>query len=239
MLYLNPWTWVNRIPGTDALFEYYYHGEEWLVHFANDHIFHSYKVLIAPNGSGDTSYAWVELQMQILLALIGTVIWTVLDRKSTEHNRASYWLRIIFRYTLFLALMTYGVIKLFCMQMLFPSISQLATPLGDLLPMRLSWMFVGYSDQYQFFSGLMEVIAAFLLFFRASSAFGAVASSAVFANVVMMNLSYDIPVKIYSIHLLLMSLILIVYDQRRLLSFISNKTSAPSSIYNVEFKSIC
>ena len=235
MLYLNPWTWLNRIPGTDSVFEYYYQRMDWLVHYANNNIFHTYKTLIPPNGSGDTSYAWVELQLQLLLALIGTLIWTIVDRKNSEYNRISYWFRIILRYSLILALMSYGIIKLFGMQMLFPTLSQLATPLGDLLPMRLSWLFIGYSDQYQFFSGLMEVIAALLLFFRASSAFGAVASSAVFANVVMMNLSYDIPVKQYSIHLFLMSLILVIYDYRRLLSLITNKPSAPSTIYNVEF----
>ena len=45
----------------------------------------------------------------------------------------------------------------------FPALSQLATPLGDLLPMRFSWLFIGYSAPYQFFSGAMETIAGLLL----------------------------------------------------------------------------
>ena len=54
--------------------------------------------------------------------------------------------------------MSYGIIKLFVLQMPFPQLSQLATPLGDLLPMRFSWLFIGYSVPYQFFSGAMETI---------------------------------------------------------------------------------
>ena len=44
-----------------------------------------------------------------------------------------------------------------------PTLSQLATPLGDLLPMRLSWLFIGYSTPYQVFSGVMETVAGLLL----------------------------------------------------------------------------
>jgi hypothetical protein len=101
--------------------------------------------------------------------------------------------------------------------------------------MRLSWLFIGYSDSYQFFSGLMEVIAAVLLFFRRTSALGAVASASVFANVAMLNLSYDIPVKIYSIHLFIYSVVLMIYEHKRLISFFLNRTAAPSSIYDVRF----
>ena len=81
----------------------------------------------------------------------------------------------------------------------FPALSQLATPLGDLLPMRFSWLFIGYSVPYQFFSGAMETIAGLLLLYRRTVTAGLFAATGAFLNVVMINLSYDVPVKLYRV----------------------------------------
>jgi hypothetical protein len=235
LLYTAPWTWILDLPGVSYISQYYYMGIDWLVNFFNAKIFKTYKELVPLNGSGDTSFGWTQVKMNLVLAAVGMVIWTITDLRARNYNGLSYLLRVVLRYTLIIALLSYGIIKIFGLQMIFPSLSQLATPLGDLLPMRLSWLFVGYSDSYQAFSGVMEVMAGILLFFRRTSAFGAVVAAAVFANVVMLNLSYDIPVKLYSIHLFVMSVILIIYEYKRLLPFLFNKTVAPSQIYEVRF----
>ncbi len=235
VLNIAPWTWILDLPGVSYVGKYYYEGADWLINTLNSKIFKTYKELVPLNGSGDTSYGWTLLKANLLLAFVGMLIWTVVDRKAGNYNALSYWLRVLLRYTLIIALLIYGSIKMFGQQMVFPSLSQLATPLGDLLPMRLSWLFIGYSDSYQFFSGLMEVIAAVLLFFRRTSAFGAIVSTAVFANVAMLNLSYDIPVKIYSIHLFIMSVVLMIYEYRRLLPMVFNQAATASRIYDVKF----
>jgi hypothetical protein len=130
----------------------------------------------------------------------------------------------------------YGIIKLFALQMGFPNSSLLATPLGDLLPMRLSWMFMGYSTPYQVFSGAMEVLAGILLLFRRTASFGTVVATGVFINVMMMNLSYDIPVKIFSIRLVVMCFFLLAHEYKRILSFfVFNRTAEACSIYSVQF----
>ena len=85
--------------------------------------------------------------------------------------------------------------------MIFPNQSQLATPLGDFLPMRFSWMFIAYSTPYQMFSGAMEVLAGLLLFNRKTITLRLCVATSVFLNVMVLNLCYDIPVKIFSIHL--------------------------------------
>jgi hypothetical protein len=115
------------------------------------------------------------------------------------------------------------------MQMYFPNLSQLATPLGDLLPMRFSWLFIGYSTPYQVFSGVMETVAGLLLLNRRTVTLGSLIAAGVFANVVMLNLSYDIPVKIFSMHLLFYSLFLLAYDWKRLASFFIQNQSAPGT----------
>lgn len=115
----------------------------------------------------------------------------------------------------------------------FPSNSQLATPLGELLPMRLSWMFLGYSDLYQGFSGVLEVMAGLLLLYRRTTTLGSLLAAGVFLNVAMLNLGYDIPVKLFSIHTTLMCLLLLVVDHKRLLQFfVLNRAAQPSVLYN-------
>ncbi|MGI8958395.1 MAG: hypothetical protein ACR2IV_01260 [Bryobacteraceae bacterium] len=85
--------------------------------------------------------------------------------------------------------------------------------------MRLLWTFMGASTAYTFFSGLAEATAGLLLLFRRTTTLGALAAGAVQLNIVMLNFCYDVPVKLYSVHLLLMSLFLLLPDAAALRSF--------------------
>lgn len=117
--------------------------------------------------------------------------------------------------------------------MVFPSLHQLATPLGDLLPMRLSWLFIGYSSPYQIFSGVMEVFAGSLLLYRRTATLGAFVAAGVFTNVMMLNMCYDIPVKIFSMQLVAVSLFLLANESKRMICFfILNKPADTCSIYH-------
>ena len=121
------------------------------------------------------------------------------------------------RYYIAQAALSYGIIKLFALQMPFPSLSLLSTPLGDLLPMRFSWVFIGYSVPYEFFSGAMETVAGLLLLYRRTITAGLFAATGAFMNVVMINLAYDVPVKLFASHLLFACLFLLALDAKRLL----------------------
>ena len=115
----------------------------------------------------------------------------------------------------------------------FPNQSQLATPLGDFLPMRLSWMFMGYSATYQIFAGFMEVLAGSLLLYRKTITMGALLAVGVFSNVMMMNLSYDIPVKIFSMNIVLFCLYLLANEYSRIVCFfVLNKPAPVCSLYH-------
>ncbi|GAB3898051.1 hypothetical protein [Spirosoma agri] len=228
VLYTTLWTWVGDFPGLNLISEYYGLAENWLVTLSNTHIFHVKDVLVPLNGSGDTSYGYAQLCFFLLASIIGTAIWTLVDRRK-NYDLAYYWLLVLVRYYVAMTALGYGIIKLFGLQMIFPSLSALATPLGDLLPMRFSWYFIGYSTPYQFFSGAVEVVAGLLLLFRRTSTLGAFVAASVFLNVMMMNLCYDIPVKLFSIHLFLFSNFLLIGDAKRLLNFfIFNKPTQPA-----------
>ncbi|MEO6541788.1 MAG: hypothetical protein ABIN74_12370, partial [Ferruginibacter sp.] len=127
----------------------------------------------------------------------------------------------------------YGIQKIFALQMPFPMLGQMATPLGDLLPMRFSWLFIGYSAPYEIFSGVMEVLVAVLLLYRRTATMGALIATAVFINVMMLNLCYDIPVKLYSMNLVLLCLYLLVNEYRRIACFfVLNRPAPTCSVYD-------
>lgn len=239
MLYMAPWTWLDGLffeLKIQWLTAWYSDAEDWAVRFANEKIFHVKEVLVPVSGSGDTSWGWAQLWLFLMLGVVGCITWSVVDFKRKNYVQLDYWFCLITRYYLALFAFLYGVIKLFLLQMSFPSLSMMATPLGDLLPMRLSWMFMGYSSHYQFFSGLMEAITGLLLLHRRTATLGTAMAAGVFLNVMMMNLSYDIPVKIFSMRLVLFSLVLLAHEKDRLLSFfIKNETAVAGNLYNVQF----
>lgn len=68
---------------------------------------------------------------------------------------------------------------------------------------------MGYSMGYSFFAGAMECLGGMLLLFRRTATLGAMVTAAVMANVVMMNFCFDIPVKLYSTHLLVAALVIL------------------------------
>ncbi|WP_428660508.1 hypothetical protein [Runella sp.] len=220
--------WIRDLPIVPTLSEYYYKVESWLVEWSNRSLFHIKDVLVPMGGSGDTSYGYAQLSFFTLASVLGTLVWSLLDRRK-NYEKAYYWLIVILRYYVSMVAFLYGIIKVFGFQMSFPSLSQLATPLGDFLPMRFSWLFIGYSTPYQFFSGAVEVAAALLLLYRRTATLGAFVAASVFLNVAVLNLSYDIPVKLFSIHLFVFSNILLLADAKRLLNFfVLNKATAPT-----------
>lgn len=240
LLYMAPWTWLDGVPGvgtaTGWLNTYYYKAADWSVEAANRHLFRVRDVLVYPNGSGDTSYNWAQVWLYLAVATLGTLLWSLLDRRRVNYTQADYALRSLMRYYVASVALSYGILKLFALQMPFPNLSQLATPLGDLLPMRLSWMFIGYSAPYQVFSGAMEVLAGGLLFYRRTVTLGLLVAAGVFANVAVLNLSYDIPVKLYSLHLLGFSLYLLIHDWERLAAFfLLNQPTTANAWYDVEW----
>ena len=229
-LLIAPWTWLYDVPGLSLLIGYYNDFIEWVVKGFNHQFFRFPISAVVNNGSGDTSFGWEEIFTYQILAFAGMLIWTKLDRKRRNYEKADYWLRTFLRYFLIMNCMIYGIDKLYALQMPFPGISQLATPLGDLLPMRFSWLFIGYSTPYEMFSGAMELLAGLLLLNRKTITLGLFIATAVFTNVMMLNLCYDIPVKIFSIHLVIYCLYLLSADAGRLYQFLVLNKPVPSKL---------
>ncbi|MFN5371287.1 MAG: hypothetical protein ACK5B6_07470 [Bacteroidia bacterium] len=237
VLICNPWGVLAELPGFSVLADPLNNLEYWLVENLNTRFFQVKEELVAINGSGDTSYAWARLASFFLFTMVIGGIWNLIDYKRINYIKLDFLLTILVRYTLVYYAFSYGIIKVFSLQMPFPHESLLATPLGDLLPMRLSWAFFGYSPLFQSFSGIIELMVAGMLLFRATVPLGSLLALAVFTQVWMLNLSYDIPVKLFSAQLLLLSVYLVWLDRKRYLAFFFSNQSieARTEIQPFEF----
>ncbi|MBJ6759757.1 hypothetical protein JGU66_03220 [Myxococcaceae bacterium JPH2] len=168
------------------------------------------------NGSGDTTYNYVQLLLYLALAGVVTAAWSVWDWRRPQYVKAHDVLRTLVRYVLAAAMLSYGMAKVIKLQFPAPNPGRLMEPLGELSPMGLLWTFMGYSTGYNLFTGSAEVLGGLLLFTRRTTTLGALVVVGVMSNVVALNFFYDVPVKLYSSHLLLLAVFLLLPDLRRL-----------------------
>jgi hypothetical protein len=114
-------------------------------------------------------------------------------------------------------MLNYGMVKVIPGQFRPPSLVQLITPLGEFTRMRLLWLSMGAATPYIVFTGVCEVSGALLLFSRRTTTLGALILAASLTNVLALNLSYGIGVQLNVTVYLLMALVLLAPDARRLL----------------------
>lgn len=156
----------------------------------------------------------------ILIAVAGAALWGRLDKIKKEYNVLYYWLRVVLRYRLAIILITYGFIKLFPLQMPYPSLSNLQTNYGDYFAWKIYFQTTGIAPRYQSFLGFVEVLAAFLLFNRRTATFGVGLIFGFIGNVAVVNGFYDIGELITSTFIVLVTSFLFVYDIPRLWRFL-------------------
>lgn len=190
-----------------------------------------HETLPHPTGSGDTAHDWADFFFRLLLAAVITLVWSLLDRKRREYVRLHEWLRVYVRFSLAAAMISYGAFKLIPSQMPAPGVDRLLQPLGDSSPMGLLWTLMGASAAYSIFTGASEMLGGLLLVTRRTTLLGALVCIGVMANVVMLNFSYDVPVKLYSSHLLFEAIVLAAPDFRRLANaLVFNRPAEPAPI---------
>jgi hypothetical protein len=194
-------------------------------------------VAYTPTGSGDTTLAYIENFLFLVVALVAAMIWSVADRRRPNYQTLHAWLRLLVRYTLAFTLFTYGFVKVVPLQFPALRLTKLIEPYGEFSPMGVLWSFMSASPAYTIFSGAAEVVGGLLLLFRRTTMLGALVSFGVLVNVVALNFCYDVPVKLYSTNLLLMAVFLIAPDLRRLMNvFLFNRAVEPADAMAVRFE---
>lgn len=192
-----------------------------LVPWVGRHVLHLPEAItVFPNGSGDTTFNYVQILCYATIALAGAAAWTLTSRASDD-SRPRAFLRVYLRYALAFIMLSYGMAKLTKNQ--FPDLGpeRLLTPLGEASPMGLLWTFMGYSTPYTVFAGALEFVGGLFLLFRRTTPLGSVILVGVMTNVVMLNVCYDVPVKLYSSHLLAIAVLLMLPDVPRVLNVLA------------------
>jgi predicted DCC family thiol-disulfide oxidoreductase YuxK len=214
LLYTFPFP-LTLIPWVNELADDWVSFHQGILAWFGD-VFFSRELTFPPTGSGDTTASYIEIVMRIGIATIVSMIWHYRVRRRAISGRTIEWLYLSFRFYLVSILMVYGWIKLFPAQMPPPGPDRLLQPIGDASPMGLARTFIGSSPAYQMFSGAAELTAGFLLIFRRTALLGAMVGFGVMLNVAALNFFYDVPVKLFSTHLVVLSFMLMLPDLARL-----------------------
>jgi hypothetical protein len=193
------------------------------------HVFGATDLSGGGQGTGDGPREWVETFFYVVMAMIVAAIWTAIRPRSRQPDRFHAWVRAFIRYPLAFSMIDYGVVKFAQVQFGTQPLHQLMTPLGEFSPPALMWAFMTSSFPYRIFAGLAEVTGGLLLLSRRTTTLGALIVLGAMSNVLAMNLAYDVSVKMLAGHLVLMSMILLAPELRRLGNlFLLNRAVSPA-----------
>lgn len=167
----------------------------------------------------DSTGLYIHTLLLLLISAMLSLMWSILDKKQDYYPKLQYWFRVFISYYLAFQLFKYGFNKVFKLQFYLPEPNILYSNVGSLGRDILYWSVMGASYSYTVFAGILELIPAFMLLFRRTRLLGALTAFAVLVNVVMINVSFDISVKILSSFLLLLSVVIILPDIPNLYRF--------------------
>jgi hypothetical protein len=195
------------------------------------HVFHVTQYIRTNTGSGDKVIDWIHAFLLLVFSIAATAIWSAVDRRRPNYISLHKWFHVFLRFAAGTTMVGYGMAKASPLQMPAPSLSRLLEQYGDFSPMGVLWASVGASFAYERFTGVMELMAAGLLFVPRLSMLGAMVLVADSIQIFTLNMTYDVPVKLFSFHLIVMGLVLLAPDMRRLTDMlILNRIALPSAM---------
>ncbi|MGW0249331.1 DoxX family protein [Nocardia goodfellowii] len=198
-------------------------GPKWVGH----NVF-GVEVSLRTSQSGDQAYIWVLVCCLLVLAAAFALAWTLFARR-TEYAGLNAWFVLGARICLGTQLLWYGIAKLVPNQMPYPPLTTLLEPFGDFTRMEVLWNQIGIAPAYQMLLGAAEVLAAVLLLVSRTATLGGVLALMSLAQVFVLNLTYDVPVKLFSFHLLLLAVVVLTPQARTLANiFVLQRPSGPA-----------
>ncbi len=192
------------------------------------HVFGIDAALHPESPSGDQAAMWVLIFNLLIVAMIATALWSVLDRRRVAYHRLHAWLLTIIRMCLGGQMLLYGAFKVIPVQMPAPPLTSLLRPYGQLSPTWVLWLQVGSSYPYEIALGASELAVGLLLFWSRTATLGALLALASMADVFLINMTYNVSVKIMSFHLLVFAMVLLAPQVKRLANvFVLERSSRP------------
>jgi len=195
------------------------------------HIFRvAHPLVYSGSGSGDKTFDWIAAFCLLIFAVLSTFLWSFLDRRRENYVTLHKWFRAVIRFALVSQMFSYGLAKVVPLQMPFPYLTKLLEPYGNFSPMGVLWSSVGASPAYEIFAGSAEMLAGILLIFPRMTTLGALVCLIDSSYIFTLNMTYDVPVKLFAFHMILMSLFLLAPEFSRLVNFFFlNRATVPSA----------
>lgn len=159
---------------------------------------------------------WLTL---LAISVTGAIVWTLIDRKSKEYNNLYYWSLVIARFRAGIGIIGFGFTKVLPVQMPYPSEGLLNTDFGDFTGQKIYWLSIGIVPWYQVFTGLVELTAGALLFFRQTTVYGAALLFGALGSITIVNHVYDGGVQTYAFYFVLLGLYIFGYYVPRIYRF--------------------
>jgi len=142
---------------------------------------------------------WIPLKfiaitpfLLLVAAIIYAVIWQL--RKTNNPATLAFWQGLI-RYGVAYDLACFGWEKLFHLQLVMP-LSKVDMPLSSLSSQDLFWIFFSHSYPFGSIIAAFQILGAMLLLFRRTRLVGAFVLLPVLANILLMDIFYDIGISV-------------------------------------------
>jgi hypothetical protein len=186
------------------------------------HIFHVNAPLSYGDNSGgaDGVFGWVAAFCLLMIATAATVVWSLLDRGRENYAELHKWFRLFLRFNLAGVMISYGMVKVFPVQMVYPSLTRLVQPFGAFSPLGVLFNSIGSAPAYEIFTGCAMIAPGLLLIVPRTATLGALISLADLIEVFMLAMTYDVVAKLFAFHLILLCCFLLAPDVPRLVRFL-------------------
>lgn len=135
--------------------------------------------------------SYINWGIALVVGIVGGLIWTLIDRKSSNYRVLYYFITVAVTYAMITRLQGLTFSKIFPSQMPPLAETQLNTPLGDFVAQKLYWIQLSFTPWYEVFLGFAELLVMTLLFFRGTRALGAALAVAMIGNIAISNHVYD------------------------------------------------
>jgi hypothetical protein len=149
--------------------------------------------------SSDTVALNLLLCLLLVLALLVVLVLDVFKIRSGGIVRL---FKAVSPWYIAFILLKYGFDKVFKQQFYLPEPNILYSTFGSLTKDTLFWSTIGTSHSYNVVSGIIEVLTALLIMLRPTRVLGFCVATGVLVNIVLINFSFDISVKTFSVFLL-------------------------------------
>ncbi|TWS24351.1 hypothetical protein FK268_12205 [Tsukamurella sputi] len=182
----------------------------------------------------DLQWAWQFHAGALAIGACAGLLWGAVavrsgDRGAVGVDRATRVLRAIATVVLAVAMLLYGLAKVIPAQMGHMNLpAYQLQAVGDTEPFSLLWGYMAASTPYTVITGAIELAAGLLLIVPRTRLAGALLSIVALTQIVLLNVFYDVPVKLLAAELLLIAVVLVFPHRRDLLRAVLPAVASPA-----------